>query len=308
MDWIRFYYYNSPNEDGLLVVKENENLLCDLSGINVEAESPLEESIKAVNEIVKNYPAPYYVMASGGIDSQAMVYAWYKAGVPFTILHFTYNDDFNEHDINPLKIFVKNLNLSITYHNIDHFSFLKNELKDYAKKYVCASPHITFYMKMADMVKDGTVVFSGHPLVENGIVHNFSQLGLYRYSKLSGRSTIPNFFLHTPSLGRAWFNHSIATHKNIDHILQKYGLRCYMYATADFSIIPSKKLTGFENYKLLFDKHPELISLGQRLRHFKNKHVYDILFRHPLYEIHKINEIISYSPNLESFKTFSNKA
>jgi hypothetical protein len=305
MDWIRFHRYNSSGGDELLINDPKQNLLCDLSGINTSAEDPLSESIKAVHEIAKKYPRPYYLMASGGIDSQAMIYAWYKSGIPFTIIHFKYNDTFNEHDVDPLKILTENLNLSIEYKNIDHFAFLENDLKEYAKKYICGSPHITFYMKMADTITDGTVVFSGHPLIESGILHNFSQLGLYRYGKLSGRSIVPNFFLHTPSLGRAWFDHSVNINKTTEHILTRYAIRCYMYSTANFLIFPSKKLTGFENYKLLYDKNPKLVSLQQRLKYNKNKHVYDILFRHSLYEIHDINEVISYSPSLLSFKAFS---
>lgn len=305
MNWIKFFR-DDPNITTGLLSCENQNLNCDLSGINVNVVGdPLAVSINAVHKIANEYPGPYYLLASGGIDSQAMIYAWLQSGIDFKVVHFVYNNNMNSHDIDPLKIFCKLNGISITYMDIDHFSFLKNELQHYAKKYICASPHINFYMKFIEYINDGTCIFSGHPLsCSTGVGHNFSQLGLYRYMTISGRNLIPNFFLHTPELGKVWFAHTKKILNEIDEILVGYGVRCYMYAKAKFPIIPSKKITGFENYKILCDKYPELVSTKQRIRYNKNKHVYDILYRWPLYDIHRINEVITYTPSLENLQNY----
>lgn len=303
MDWINFSRPGlDPSLNALLSYDPNHSCYINLKNMVVPHETVIQESIKVVKHISETRPGPYYLMASGGIDSQSMLYAWKQSKVPFKIISFTYNQTFNEHDLIPLKLFAKQQDLEVEYRDIDHFNFLNTELKTYAEKYICASPHITFYMKFADTIKDGTVIFSGEPILSAGLTTNYSQLGLYRYEKFSGRSIVPYFFLYSPSFSKAWYDHILDIMElNKEFNLTSYSLRAFAYMTAGFPIIPTKKLTGFENYKLFFDRHPELITLQDNLKYRKKPHVYDILYRFPLYDIHKIKETIIHDPTMAEF-------
>ena len=88
--------------------------------------SPIYAAIDAVNKIVKEYPSPYHVLASGGIDSQAMLYAWKLSNQPHNVISFQYNDGMNAHDLDTLKEFSAKENINVTYIHFDFFSFINS--------------------------------------------------------------------------------------------------------------------------------------------------------------------------------------
>ena len=129
---------------------------------------------RTINQIVEKYPPPYTLMCSGGIDSQAMLWAWYKSNIPFKVLSVRYADDsphhidgtgkiYNEHDYVSLTQFIStnNLEIDLNFVSINPFTFFEKEMINYAETYWCDSPQITLHMKMSELVTVGTVVFSG---------------------------------------------------------------------------------------------------------------------------------------------------
>jgi hypothetical protein len=248
---------------------------------------PLTAAIEAVNDIVNNYPAPYNLMVSGGLDSQAMLYAWKMSGHPFNAYCFRYNKTFNEHDIKTLPIFCEQENISYTIVDFDYFKFLEEEYDSIAKRYKCSSPQISMHIKMASFF-EGTCMYSGNFLNIQSASLTYALLGVYRFSQTSeGKNIVPYFFLHTPEL--AYSFNFLGQHRNIKDgryksILPYYN-RVIDCQLAGFPVVAQeKKLNGFEKFKEYYDSH------GYVLKDFRNKmkwhskpsqRPFDWLFRYP---------------------------
>ena len=248
---------------------------------------PVTAAIEAVNDIVENYPAPYNVLVSGGIDSQAMLYAWKMSNHPFNAVSFRYNQDFNWHDIKTLPQFCEQENIEYQIIDFDYFDFLENEYDSIARKYCCSSPQIAMHIKMAIMLP-GTNVFSGNFLLPQGASLSCAILGTYRFGMTEeGKNTIPYFFLHTPELAysRNYFSYSNPRDHGSQTGDSDYNRLVNIYQAMGFPVIPQeKKLTGFEKFKEHYDSHQYvLMDKTNRMRyHDKPSHrPFDWLFRYP---------------------------
>jgi len=248
---------------------------------------PLFDAAKlTIESIIKNYPPPYNLMVSGGIDSQAMLYFWNKFGRDFVPISVIYNTDYNLHDILKLEEINQNYNFKIHYKDFDLFSFLENEAVEYAYKYKCSSPCITTHIKMSEDLT-GTVIYSGDfihnikPLLTNSI------LGLYRAS-LERKNLIPYFFLHTPELTYAL--QPLQKTLNMENKGKKtHYSKIDTYIKNGIPVVPQvTKTTGFENIKDYYDKHfSHLITPLHRIKYSTkhSKRVFDLLYRYPYEEL-----------------------
>jgi hypothetical protein len=252
---------------------------------------PLNAAIEAVNDIVRNCPPPYNLFASGGVDSQAMIYAWKKSNHPFNVYTFSYNQTYNFHDIETLFVFCEQEDIPYTIIDIDYFKFLEEEYDAIANKYQCSSPQISMHIKMSSFFSEGTCVYSGNFLSLRGAQLTDAILGLYRFSKESQDKTIiPYFFLNTPELAYS-FVHYRRNNNSVVKVTEQqstYMSRVIMYNVTGFPVIPQKdKFTGFEKYKEHYDSHDYVLKdLKARLR-WQNKpshRPFDWLFRYPYEE------------------------
>lgn len=250
---------------------------------------PLEAAIKTVNYIKENYPAPYVLYLSGGVDSQAMLYAWHQSNVPFDTFSAVYNNDVNLHDLEFIKDFAKTLNVSINFINFDLYDFLENEHDFYARTYYTGSPHYTTFIKMVDNQKEGTAIMSGNPCrpshyyydsINNkpikvlGYVQGFEKnnLALFHYVNKTAKNLVPFFFIETEYLTHSF---SVVPNTNIEesyNLLYKavdsgsddkiryanYLNKVAFYQNNGFPVIPQNnpnrgKYTGFEKVKDYYD-------------------------------------------------------
>lgn len=272
---------------------------------------PLEAAIKTVNYIKDNYPEPHVLYLSGGVDSQAMLYAWHLSNVPFTTYSAIYNDDVNLHDLECLKAFANTLNVPINFVNFDLYSFLENEHDFYARTYYTGSPHYTTFMKMVNNQVQGTAIMSGNlfrpghyyydsqnnkPLKINRYTPGFdaNNICLFHYINKTGKKLVPFFFIETEYLTHSF---TVKPNKNIEDshnfILQevltndpirvnhaKYLNKIAYYQNNGFPVIPQNnpqqgKYTGFEKVKDYYDKvYEQQLQLltGGELEKFKNKY------------------------------------
>jgi hypothetical protein len=247
--------------------------------------SPLEAAFYTIEYITKNYPAPYTLYLSGGADSQAMLYAWHKSGVPYKTFSAVYNESLNEHDLCTLREFSAQYDITIDYHDFDLISFLENEHDYYANEYYCGSPHVTTFMKIADLTTEGTVIFAGQYIMNNknqgrlGIPdrNNFS---LYHYGIKSNKNIVPFFFLETRELAYAFDMqvpeieavHSPGSYADKIKGFQYYGFPVigqfdnlsgynelkfrYKYEDQVMYKNAKSKLNGFEKIKIIYDTNP----------------------------------------------------
>lgn len=241
----------------------------------------LDEAIRTVNEIVDTYPAPYTLMCSGGVDSQAMIYAWLKSGKSFSIVSMIYEingKSFNSHDHVELERFSKDHGLNVEYRTFDIVDFLENNLPSISKKYDCDSPQICTYIQMSQQITDGTILFSGN-FLDHGYsaALNFTLLGLHRYAEIentSRRKVIPFFFAHDKNLAVSFISKFRESKKE------------KMYQINGFPVIPQKqKFNGFELVKEYYDQFESRVDNKSRLRfaNYPSNRVFDFLFRYSLY-------------------------
>ena len=261
----------------------------DFSGVEPTDENLLLISARVIQEIKENYPPPYYLMVSGGIDIQLMLWCWKNSGVEFQPLSFRYkhNDTyFNNHDLESLKQFSKFIDTKINYVDIEIIDFLEsNKLQEYASAYKCTSPQICTHMYMSEQKYDGTVIFSGN-FVSNFTYTN-TQLGILRYEYLSGRPTIPFFFMHDPVLASKF----MFLEKHPDPNIAKF----LTYSKEGAPLIPQQeKYTGFEKIKEYYDQQATRVSPEDRLRfsNMPSKRVFDLLFRYKLIDYVKYDDVI----------------
>lgn len=281
MDWLKRWH----DDDGYHI---------DLINATPTRTPLLEVSKRVITEIVNKYPGPYYLMLSGGVDSQTMLWCWQNSGVPFipTSMKYVAHDNktvLNAHDLTQLSEYATQFDLNITYRYFRIQHFLENELENYAKKYICTSPQLTAHMAMSEQIKDGTVIFSGN-FINHGL-YNYTVLGLERYSILSNRSIIPFFLMHDPELATitAQFEEAYMQKPKLGAYLKKV----YLLTELGVPIIPQpQKQTGFETLKDIYDDYP--ITFLERIKYSKkdSKRKFDIFFRYRLADkIRYIDEV-----------------
>lgn len=251
---------------------------------------PLVAAIEAVNDIVKKYPPPYNLLASGGIDSQAMLYAWKKSNHPFKVYTFRYNDTYNAHDLETLPLFCEQEGIDYSIIDFDYFKFLEEEYDSLAHRYQCSSPQIAMHIKMASFFTEGTCVYSGNFLSFNSAQLTHAILAVYRFSRTpEGKNIIPYFFLHTPelaySVNQALLDKKLVIDHETDSSQFGKNAKTKIYRTFGIPVIPQKnKFTGFEKFKDHYDTHDYVLKDPKnrlRWQYKLSKRPFDWLFRYP---------------------------
>ena len=290
MKWIKTGWGNNFASEG----DETSSFHMDLSGIIYSSKSIVDAAISVIQNISQEYPAPYYLMASGGVDSQSMIWLWEQSGVPYEVISVKYvhdDVDYNSHDLENLDIFSKKYNIPITYKYFDPINFVENELPIYATKFHCTSPQICTHMKMSEQLLDGTVVFSGEFGPHN--IYNYTIFGLKRYVDITKRSLIPFFFLHDAELAGVVKSY----YHNTEVELNFYNRKVASIHNSGIHVIPQEqKYTGFEKIKDYYDEQAHRVLIKDRLQHstMPSKRVFDILFRYNLKKTIKYKDNIVY--------------
>lgn len=238
----------------------------------------------AVLEIASKYPRPFYLMCSGGVDSQAMAYIWSKTGVPFDCINFLYTDNqakfYNTHDIDTFHQFARLNNIPYRSKIFNYWQFLENDLELLSETYNCASPQITAYIALSDTIADGTVIFSGNFFRTYIPPFDYDILALDRYSQnCTTHKVIPFFLCYTKDL--AFISNII----RFPQFHNSYKEKCEIYRHFGIPIVEQEtKLSGFELIKDYFDNLPELVSAQDRLRYCneQSQRVFDLAYRYKL--------------------------
>ena len=245
---------------------------------------------KVVDRICKEFPPPYTLMCSGGTDSQAMIWAWYKSGQPFNIVSISYVTSdmvFNTYDVVELFQFAAQLSLPVNVKQFDVINFLETELPEYAQKYDCDSPQICTYMKMSELVDKGTIMFSGNFLWgDSGGAFSYTHLGLQRYAEAVStdtRAIIPFFLMCDRDMARTLLPYIDSVPPDISQ-----G-KNHAYHLAGYPVIAQpEKQTGFEHLKNYYDDQMHRVSIENRIKYSSqpSKRAFDLLFRYPFYSGH----------------------
>lgn len=273
-------------------IKEtNEKITLDLTARNESINMDFDLAVKSyIDRIVKEYPAPYTIFATGGVDSQATILAWIKSGYDFNVVSVRYENGFNEHDLTTLKEFEEKYNIEVNYLDFNLTDFLENRLEEYVLKYKCTSPQIGTHMAISELVPEGTVIFSGTAPCIDRMEFTADLLSLYTYRDLARSTLIPFFLMEDKDTAGAFLHESINIEKfykgNAKQILH-YDVKCELYKNVGLDVIPQeKKFNGFEKVKEYYETRQELVTRMDRLKWSSKpgKWVFDIAFRYKWYD------------------------
>lgn len=281
MEWIKHGWGNEYSQS----IIKGADYLININDIVLSENVAIDNAIQTVLHVQKNYPPPYYLMVSGGNDSQAMTIAWHLSKVPHKIVSFRYDQDYNLHDIKNFANLANKYSLDVTYIDISLFDFFEKELTSLAISTNCSSPQICTFMKYRQKIPDGTVIFGGSPLFSN-LDLEYTILGLYRYKQWYKQNMVCNFLSETPYIAGSFFHLYNKLFNKIKALpLPKnfHNARIGAYIESGFDINPQPvKTTGFEMYKDYYDR--KNISPLIRAKHAnkESKRNFDILFRYEL--------------------------
>lgn len=281
--WIKYGW----GEDLNLHWSNNAPLIIDLTngGVIPKTSSAVVDAVATVKDIVKNYPAPYSLMCSGGADSQAMLWAWYLSGVKFqvvTVKYVTGSICFNDHDAARLIEFTSKYNIEYIEKEFDVIKFMMTDLRKVALENDCHSPQICTHIEMTKLIDKGTIIFSGNFISDvDPSMLNYTILGMHRHSikcNTPERKIIPFFFKHTPVIA-----YTFKTSPQLP--------RVEAYIKKGFPIIPQeKKLTGFEVIKDYYNDNavPPKLKLKHSSR--ASHRAFDIMFRYELEDTRNVDD------------------
>jgi len=129
-----------------------------------------QECYQAASEINKAFDGkPIYVLYSGGIDSEAVLHSFVKAGVPVTAVLIKFENDYNGHELQYAYNYFEKMNFkNVKIIDFNIRDWLKsNECRSLAREVQTVELGYTHLFKVAlDQLKDG-VTITGHeePLV-----------------------------------------------------------------------------------------------------------------------------------------------
>lgn len=281
-NWIRYGWTQDLNS----YHTDYASFVIDFSNYDkTEKYTAIDSALLTIDKIVEEYPPPYTLMCSGGVDSQSMLYSWLKSGKDFTVVSARYVSNgiwFNDYDLNDLNKFAIKHNIDIKYIDINIINFLENDLTYISKKYDCDSPQICTHIKMTDSIDRGTILFSGNVTgPDYGNTIDYTLMGMHRFalSLNESKRVVPFFFIHTPELVYSFISeHSI---KEVKAVEDKFTI----YSKNGFDIVkPNRKYTGFESLKNYYDQFQTRVDTRSRLLYasMPSQRVFDLLFRYPL--------------------------
>lgn len=290
------------------ICDENKEYFFDYTATKNIDISPITAALKCIDEITKKCPPPYKLYLSGGVDSQAMLYAWHLSGVPYLTYSAVYNHNLNDHDLVTLRRFSEFHNIKINFVNFNLFEFLEKEHDYYARTYYSGSPQFTSFIKMVESQNEGTAIMSGNflmPLVSDsnlkrrlGFAPSRNSLAMFHYARFKKKNFIPWFFLETEELAHSFKSNEytesffsqikeISGH-NITN-LEKYRIKVAYYQSHGFPVLPQLvKYNGFEKVKEWYDVNYEYkITAKDRVVRTGDQNSYrtfDLLYRNK-YEV-----------------------
>lgn len=250
---------------------------------NTESKNTLESAHRTIKHIQENYPAPYVLYLSGGIDSQAMLWAWHTSGAKYQAVSYVYNGGLNLHDLDRgMPVFAKDHKIHIERRDIDLMEFYATQYPKYAERYRCGSPHIAAYMYMSDQQTNGTVIFSGSGTLTDNSFYTPNEWRLYHYGHVSGRSIVPAFFSETQDLHYGFLQHVVPGDSKIT-VYHKAGFPVVQQRPGNTN--SEQRYSGFEGirdrYEQRFEKNFTIEEKLRRLSDHGSNWNFDILLRNP---------------------------
>ena len=275
---------------------------------------PKQAAIQSAVKIQEEFPEPFRLLCTGGLDSQAMIECWVQAskitGKKFSVHSFLYNEASNDYDLVNLEEICIRDKIPRYVHDFDLMEFIESgECHEYQLKWLTHSPQMAAHIKMFEYFDTGTVLMSGNFATDFEMGLTANHYSEYKYAREFNshnhtKKVIPFFLTHDQEVGSSsieFFRDRTITldmYPQVrDLIPEKIGYRTKLlkYFSLGFDLIPhARTYSGFEKFKDYFERFYTTTPI-QRLKayHKGSTRALDILHRYALE-----NEII-YSHDIE---------
>ncbi len=221
-------------------------------------------NIDAALKVQKNLPGPYWLLLSGGTDSEVCARAFKEAGVPFQAITLRLADEANEYDIRHVNALKDELGIAVEFVDLNPEDFLQSEeFQNISNITNNISPIYAFHLWLASQV-------NGTPILAQGEVHlkkandglwyyieSERLCALYRYFILYDKPAVPGFFQYTPEQILSYLKYNPFLKRLINNEIEgKLGTRSSknrMISQYYPEIEMRTKYTGFEKIEDMID-------------------------------------------------------
>lgn len=168
--------------------------------------------IQAAKEINSTFDK-YYLLFSGGVDSQAMALSFLKAQIIPRLIILRYPNPngsfFNNDDIESAEFFLKKHSqiTDVQFLDLDLLNFYETgQHWLYAEKYQCSSPQLTVHMWAQDLINQPCLLswnipniytYKSKPAI---LTPNFKFFSYLRFLEMNHKAGVPFFFLYLPEM------------------------------------------------------------------------------------------------------------
>lgn len=228
---------------------------------------PLEEARRAARLIREQIPSPTPIQLclSGGVDSEAMAYAFLQEKVPFEPVVFRFKYGFNDHDIGDAFKYLRRWGQHPRVLEVDAVAYFESsQFWEDAQTYHCISPQLCLHIHFLKMLSGCPVLSWNCPNLE---IQQGREAGLglpqekywafRNYFDQSDRAGVPFFFLYTPELAASFLRLPLTRNLRKDPASRNFGYaeKCESYRQGGFPVVDrAAKLTGFEMLRSHYDQ------------------------------------------------------
>ncbi len=234
-------------------------------------------NILACREIEAVAQGPIWVLFSGGTDSEICVRSFLEAKVPIRIATLRLGNQANAHDLDYAEKFAQQMNLPITYFDLDMEKFWESgRLLEIVDPIQCVSPILAAHLWLANQLDGTPVIAQGEPHLKKDVppdyipgespylpspwrlVESERLCSLYTHFILQDRPAVPGFFQYLPEQFYSYLIYNRILKSLIENrMLGKLGTRSSKNQIArQFypEVEERPKFTGFEKIESWHDQ------------------------------------------------------
>lgn len=183
----------------------NEIFYADVGSVKKNFLNWRAANIDAVFRITQNLPGPYWILLSGGTDSEICLRAFLEANVPVNVATLRLANGANAYDIEHVYKLQKQLDVKVHFFDLDAEAFLKSkEFYQICNVTANISPIYAFHLWLASQLDGTPIMAQGEVHLKKGedqkwyYVESERLCALYRYFIFYDKPAVPGFFQYTP--------------------------------------------------------------------------------------------------------------
>ncbi len=237
--------------------KEDETFYANLGFADKSIQCWRQANIDAALKIQKNLPGPYWILLSGGTDSEICLRTFLEAKIPVKLATLRLANQANEYDLQYIYKLQDQLNVDVSFFDLDPNDFLESsEFLKISSLIGNISPIYAFHLWLASRLEGTPIMAQGEVHLKKGddqkwyYVESERLCALYRYFIFYDKPAVPGFFQYTPEQVLSYLKHNPYLQQLINNEIEgKLGTRSSKNIMAQQfypEVEMRTKYTGFE--------------------------------------------------------------